>query len=123
MKTVLLISLVAMLISNCKGKSDLENQVTITINSIDSKTKQYRINKLDTIEIRMVKFGYLKKRFVTIGEYITDSTGSVKVKLDPNEEYHISLYGTNVFGWANFNENDLKDGQEVIIEASPPEKR
>lgn len=122
-KIIVSVFLLAILIWNCKRKSDLENQITIKINSIDAKTKQNRINKFDTIQIRIVKFGYLKKNFVAIGEYITDSKGSVKIELDPNKEYHISLYGTNVFGWANFNKNDLKDGQEVNIEASPPEKR
>ena len=111
------------LITSCKKENDLENQITIKINSIDSKTKQRRVNAFDTIEVRMVKLGFLKKRFVSVGEYITDSTGSVKVKLDHTEEYHISLYGTDVFGWADFKENDFKDGQEVNIEASPPEKR
>ncbi|RYJ37387.1 hypothetical protein NU08_3558 [Flavobacterium anhuiense] len=77
-----------MLILNCKKKSDLENQITVKIKAIDSKTKQYRVNASDTTEIRMVKPGYLKKKFVTVGEYITDSTGSVKVRLDSTEEYH-----------------------------------
>ena len=120
---VLCISVVGLLILSCVKKTNMENQITIKINSIDSKTKQYRINALDTIVVKMVKFGYLKKNFVTVGEYITDSTGSVNIKLDSTEEYHISLYGRNVFGWANFKENDLKNCQEINIEASPPEIR
>ena len=123
MKNILFLSSIAILGFSCKGKSDLDNQITIKINSIDSKTKQYRVDASDTIVVKMVKFGYLKKNFVTVGEYITNAKGFVNIKLDSSEEYHISLYGTNVFGWANFKENDLKNGQEINIEASPPEKR
>ena len=122
-KILVYVSVMFFLISSCKKGNDLENQITIKINSIDSETKLPRVNTFDTIEVRMVKFGFLKKRFVEVAEHITDSTGSVKIKLDCTEEYNISLYGTGVFGWADFTETDLKDGQEVIIEASPPEKR
>lgn len=122
-KIILYISFVALLTLNCSRKSDVKGQITIKIKAVDSKTKQLRINSLDTIDIKVIKFGYLMKEFITIGEYIIDSSGSVKVKLDPKEEYHISLYGTDVFGWADFNENELKAGQEVTIEALPSEKR
>lgn len=115
--------LLVLLSSNCKNNSSLDNKINVTIKSKDSKTKKVRKNKSDTIQIRMVKFGFLKKNFVTVGEYVTDSLGTVKVKLNPTEKYHISLYGKNVFGWADFNENVLEDGQTIILKASLPEKR
>jgi hypothetical protein len=122
-KILVCISVIALLISNCNRKTDLDNQITITINSVDSDTKRPRVNAFDTIEVRKLGIGYLMKTSKKVGEYVTDSLGSAKIKIDRTEGYHISLYGIAVFGWANFNENDLKDGQDVIIEASPPEKR
>lgn len=122
-KTILLISLVTILISNCNRKSDLENQITIKINSIDNETKQPRINTFDTIEIRIKKFGYLMKRFVKVGECITDSKGSVKIKVDRTEENHFILGGPNVYGATEFAEGELKDGQEVNIEVISLENR
>jgi hypothetical protein len=92
MSIVLCVSLVAILNSNCKGKSDLEGQITITINSIDKETKQRRINKFDTVVVRKEGIGYLTKTFDKIGEYVTDSTGS--------DMYYPGY---------------LKDGQEVNI--------
>ncbi len=44
---IVLISIVSLLFLNC----NLENQVTIKIISIDSKTKIPRVNTFDTIEV------------------------------------------------------------------------
>ncbi|MRX42021.1 hypothetical protein GJU43_22320 [Flavobacterium sp. LC2016-23] len=62
-KLAVCISILALLISNCSRKTDSENQITIKINSIDSKSKQRRVNLFDTVEVRKEKFGYLTKTF------------------------------------------------------------
>lgn len=113
---LLCISLLTMLNSNCKGKSDLKNPITITINSIDKETKQRRINKFDTIVVRKEGIGYLTKTFDKVGEYVTDSTGSIKIKINSSKIYDISISGLNVLGGDMFNPGYLKDGQEVNIE-------
>lgn len=123
MSIVLCVLLVAMLISSCKGKSDLENQITIIINSIDNKTKQNRVNMFDTIDVRIAEFGIPTRKYVKVAEYITDSTGSVRVKLDKNEEYHFILGGKNIYGSTEFSKGELKDGQEVNIEVISLENR
>jgi hypothetical protein len=119
-KIVLYISTLFFLISSCSKKSDLENQITIKINSINSETKKPRVNAFDTIEVRMQGIGYLMKTFKKVREYTTDSTGSVKIKLDSTEKYIFIVKGTNIYGSAGFTgaftKETLKDGQEVNIE-------
>jgi len=116
-------SFLSLLIVNCKGKSDLENQITITINSIDKKTKQRRINMFDTVVVRKEGIGYLKKTFDKVGEYVTDSTGSVKIKIDSSKICDISVSGLNVLGGDMYYPGYLKDGQEVNIEVFSIENR
>ncbi|MEC4049004.1 hypothetical protein OX284_006160 [Flavobacterium sp. SUN046] len=77
---IVLISIVSLLFLNCNN-SNLKNQITIKINSIDSKTKIPRINTFDTIEVNKEGVGYLMKTFVEVGEYVIDLMGSVKLKL------------------------------------------
>jgi hypothetical protein len=119
-KKIICISVVAMLISSCTNKGNLHNQITIKINSIDSKTKQRRVNMFDPIDVRMTKFGILTQEYIKVAEYIMDSTGSVEIKVDSNEEYRFMISGANIYGSSNFtkafSKEKLKDGQEVNIE-------
>lgn len=120
-KIVVCMSILVMLISSCIRKNESENQITIKINVIDSKTKQRRINKFDTIVIRKEGTGYLTKTFDKIGEYVTDSSGSVEIKVDSTKGYMFLLsrkkyYGSETFVEA-FTKEKLRDGQEVNIEA------
>lgn len=114
---------IVLLISNCKGKSDSENQISITINMIDSKTKQTRINAFDTIEVRKEGMGYLMKTFDKVEECITDTSGSVKIKIDKTEKYMFLLKRRNYFGSETFVGELLKDGQEVNVEVFSIENR
>lgn len=115
-----------MLVSSCT-KNNLDNQITIKINSIDGKTKQPRVNKFDTIDVRITKFGFPTRKYVKIAEYITNSTGSVEIKVDSIEEYRFIIRGTNIYGSANFtkgfSKEKLKEAQEVNIEVISLEKR
>lgn len=122
-KKAIFIFLIIIFISNCKGKDDLEGQITIKINSIDRATKQHRIDTFDTIEVRKEGMGYLMKTFDKIGEYVTDSTGSLKIKIDKTEKYMFLLSRRNYFGSETFEGELLKDGQEVNIEVFPIENR
>ena len=105
----------------CNKKTDLENQITITLRSIDSETKQPRPK--DTVEIEMGKWGIPMRRYVKVGQYITDSLGLVKINLDRSERYRFNLYGSHVSSFAEFAEDELKNGQKITIEVVPPEKR
>ena len=120
MKTILCFFVGALLICSCTNKTNSENQITIKINSIDVKTKQLRVNMFDTVDVRMTKFGFPTQKYVKVAEYITDSTGSVEIKCDSNEEYRFMISGANIYGSANFtkafSKEKLKDGQEVNIE-------
>ncbi|REC48047.1 hypothetical protein DRF67_09155 [Chryseobacterium pennipullorum] len=109
------------LILSCSKRDDSKNQITIKITSIDSKTKQHRINKHDTIVIRKEGVGYLMKTFNKVGEYITDSTGSATIKIDSTKIYDISVLGTDVLGGDLYYPGHLKEGQEVNIEVMPLE--
>ncbi len=115
----LTIVVTALLLSSCSSKNDLKNQITIKVNSIDSETKQLRINRFDSVEVRKEGIGYLMKTFNTVGKYVTDSTGSVKIKIDCREEYQIRVYGLHAYGGDNFEKEELKDGQKVNIEVVP----
>lgn len=124
MKVIICFSVVTLLTFSCTKKTGvLENQITIKLNSIDYETKQPRINIFDTIDVRIAKFGFPMRKFVKVSEYITDSTGSVKVKLDQNEEYHFILGGKKIYGATEFSKGELKDGQEVNIEVISTENR
>lgn len=118
-KRVLCISLVIMLISSCTKKTALESQITIKINSIDSDTGQPRINKFDTIEVRIAEFGIPMRKYVKVADYVTDYKGSVITKLDSNKEYHFILRGPYVYGAKEFSERELKNNQEINIEVIP----
>ncbi len=121
--TVLCALAVPILISSCEGKSDPENQITVTINSVDIDTKENRVNMFDTIEVRVARWGIPMRRYVEVAECITDSSGSVKVKLDRNEKYLFMLGGKNIFGSTEFSKGELKDGQEVNLEVFSLEGR
>lgn len=118
MRIVVCISILALILS-CNKKSDLENQITITINSIDKETKKNRLNMFDTIEVRKEGIGYLMKTFNKVGEYVTDSTGSVKIKFDRSKKYQIRLYGVHIYGSNDIVGENLKNNQELNIEAFP----
>lgn len=107
------------LISSCKKGKDLENQITIKITSIDSKTRQRRVNMFDTIEVRKEGIGFLMKSYKLVGEYVTDSTASVTIKIDRDEGYLFFLrkrgfYGEECFA-DPYTKEKLKDGQEVNL--------
>jgi len=75
----------------------------------------------DTIEVVVARFGIIKKRFVKVAEYITDSTGSVSVKVDKTDENHFEIRGNYidgiyVTGSTVFSEGSLKDGKKVNLE-------
>lgn len=126
-KILAYISVLFFLITSCKKENDLEHQITIKINSIDSKTKQRRVNFFDTVEVRKERFGFLTKTFPVEKIYIMDSMGSVKIKVDSTEGYRFMISGPNIYGSANFTEaftkEKLKDGQEVSIEVISLENR
>jgi hypothetical protein len=122
-KILLYTSVMFFLILSCNKKTDLNNQITLKLNSIDSKTKQNRLNTFDTIEIRIKKFGFPSWRFVKVGECVTDSTGSVKIKIDRTEEYTFLLGRRNYFGSETFAGELLKDGQVVNLEVFSIENR
>jgi len=105
-----------LLIVSCKGKGDLDNQITIKINSIDEKSKQKRINMFDTVEVRKEGFGWLMKTFNVVGVYITDSTGSVKIKIDSTKISEIHVLGLHELGIDMYYPGDLKNNQQVDIE-------
>lgn len=100
------------------GCTNYENKklIDVKINSVDRGSGKMRNNMFDTIEIRREGKGYLMKTFNEFGEYVTDSTGSVIVKIDSTKITDISVSGENVLGGMIFYPGDLKDGDEVNIE-------
>ena len=127
MKILACVFMLALSISNCTKKTDLENQINVKINSIDGETKKRRVGAFDTVEVRMEGIGYLMKTFSKVGEYVTDSTGSVKIKVDCTKGYRFMVSGSNVYGSESFakafTNEKLKDCQELNIEVISLEKR
>ena len=113
---LLCISFLASLFLNCNSKNTLDNEITITIKSIDKESLQPRINKFDTVEVRKEGIGILKKTFNKVGEYVTDSTASVKIKIDTTKIYDISVSGLNASGGNMYYPGHLKDNQEIDIQ-------
>lgn len=122
-KNEIFVFLILTLIINCKGRNDLENQIAIKITLINRDTKQPRINSFDTIEVTKEGIGLLTKSFDKVAEYITDSTGSIKIKINSNEGYNFSISRKGFYGSENFSDaftkEKLKDGQEINIEVFP----
>jgi hypothetical protein len=108
--------LITQILSNCDRKSEL-NQITVKLNSIDEVTKKPRVNKFDTIEVRVESFGFPKKRFKKIAEYTTNSSGSVKIKIDPTEKYLLFLGAPFIYGSEYIIGEKFINGQELNIEA------
>jgi hypothetical protein len=111
------------LFPTCNKKSGFENQITITINSVDKKTKQRRINMFDTLEVRKESFGLLKKTFPIERKYVMDSSGSVKIRIDTSKIYDFSVSGIEVLGGDMYYPGYLKNGQEVNIEVFSIDER
>lgn len=120
-KIITLVFFCQLLIS-CNGKNfDLKNQITISVKVIDSYTKQPRIN--DTVTVRQAKWG-IPKRYIKVGEYITNSLGVVTVKISKKNRYSFETDGPNyAFGSDEYGEGELKNNQQIVIEVVPPEKK
>lgn len=126
LKTKFVVSIfVICVLSSCDNKSNLDTQITIKITSVNNKTKQPRINTYDTIVVRKEENGYLTKSYKKIGEYVTDSTGSVTIKIDCTKGYKFLLNKKGFYGSENFSKpftkEKLKNNQEVNIEVIPLE--
>jgi hypothetical protein len=126
-KNIIGIFFILMLFMCCNRKSSQENQITIKITLINKDTRQPRTNSFDTIEVRKEGIGFLTKTFKKVAEYVTDSTGSIKIKIKRNEGYKFMLSRRGFYGAENFSEaytkEKLKDGQEVNIEVFSIENR
>jgi len=105
-----------LLFVNCTWKGNLNNKITIKINSIDEKSKQRRKNMFDTVEVRKEGFGYLMKTFKVVGVYRTDSTGSVKINIDSTKINQIFVSGLHEYGSEMYYPGYLKNNQQVDIE-------
>jgi len=115
-KIIFVFSLLISLIISCNIKTEFENQTVLKINLIDKKSRHLRINMFDTIVVRKQEIGYLKKTFEKVGEYITDSEGSVKIEIDTSKIYDISVSGKNIYGGDIYYPVYLKSVKEVNIE-------
>jgi len=111
-----------LLLLGCDGKnSDLKNQINISIKVIDSDTKQPRVN--DTVTVRQAKWG-IPRRYVKVGEYITNSLGVVALKINKENRYSFETDGPNyAFGSDEYGEGELKNNQQIVIEVVPPDKK
>ncbi|MCS3531067.1 hypothetical protein [Chryseobacterium sp. JUb7] len=110
-----------MTLVSCDNSSDLKNQITITIKVIDSQTKQPRIN--DTVTIRQAKWG-IPRRYVEIGQYLTDSLGMATLKINKMNRYSFETDGPNfAFGSDEYGEGELKNNQQIIINVVDPDKK
>lgn len=118
-KAVLLVSLLFLLIG-CSN-STKENEIKVTIKVIDSYTKQPRVN--DTVTVRQAKWG-IPRRYVKVGEYITNSLGIVTLKINKKNRYSFETDGPNyAFGSDEYGEGKLKNNQQIVIKVVPPEKK
>lgn len=58
-----------------------------------------------------------------IAQYITDSLGSVKIKIDRTEKYILILRAPYIYGGEDLIGEELKDGQTVTIDAIHLDKK
>ncbi len=66
--------------------------------------------------------GILKKTFVKVREYLVDSTGVVKIKINPSKIIDISVSGSDVLGGDIYYPNTLLPNQEIKIKVIPISK-
>ncbi|MCT2563103.1 hypothetical protein [Chryseobacterium herbae] len=119
-KTVLLVSVLFLLIG-CSN-STKENEIKVTIKVVDSYTQKPRVN--DRVEVRMGAWGFPTRRYVEVGQYFTDSLGTVSMTLDKKERYSFMTFGPQyAFGSDEYKKGELKDQQQVVIKVVPPEKK
>ncbi len=127
LKNIIGISFLLISIICCNKNTSQENRITIKITLINKDSKQPRINSFDTIEVRKEGIGLLTKSFDKVAEYVTDSTGSIRIEVNRNEGYKFMLSRKGLYGSENFSEaftkEKLKDGQEVNIEVFSTENR
>lgn len=110
-----------MLLIGCNN-STKENEIQVTIKVVDSYTQKPRVN--DRVEVRMGAWGFPTRRYVEVGQYFTDSLGTVSMNLDKNERYSFMTFGPqHAFGSDEYKKGELKDQQQVVIKVVPPEKK
>lgn len=96
-------------------------QINITVKVVDSETNLPRIH--DTITIRQARWG-IPRRYIQVGEYVTDSIGVVALKLNKNNRYSFEVNGSNnTFGSDEYGENELSNNQQIIIRVVSPHKK
>ncbi len=101
---------------------DKKNEITISIKVIDSYTKQPRIN--DTVTVRQAKWNIPLRKYVEIGQYVTDSLGMVTLKINKENRYSFETDGPNfAFGSDEYGEGELKNNQMIVIKVIPPNKK
>ncbi|WP_223608901.1 hypothetical protein [Chryseobacterium sp. OSA05B] len=104
------------------SNSTKENEIKVTIKVVDSYTQKPRVN--DRVEVRMGSWGFPTRKYVEVGQYFTDSLGTVSMNLDKRERYSFMTFGPqHAFGSDEYAKGDLKDQQQVVIEVVPPEKK
>lgn len=84
----------SVLFFNCSTKED----ISVTICSIDENTNLNRINKFDSVLVMVEDKGFLTKTFKEVGKYVTDSLGSVTIKIDNSKIYDFSIFSKDKYG-------------------------
>ncbi|SHG41278.1 hypothetical protein [Chryseobacterium sp. OV279] len=108
------------LLMGCNN-STKENEIKVTIKVVDSYTQKPRVN--DRLTLRQAKWG-IPRRYVKIGEYITNSAGVVTLKISKKNRYSFETDGLNhAFGSDEYGEGELKNNQQIVIKVVPPEKK
>ncbi|WPO83556.1 hypothetical protein SD427_04260 [Chryseobacterium sp. JJR-5R] len=103
------------------SSSENNDQIKVTIKVIDSETRQPRVN--DTVTIRQAKWG-IPRRYVEVGQYVTDSLGSVTLRINKVNRYSFETDGPNfAFGSDEYGEGELKNNQQIVIKVVPPDKK
>ncbi|SEW48321.1 hypothetical protein SAMN05421841_3792 [Chryseobacterium wanjuense] len=101
---------------------DKKNEITISVKVVDSYTKHPRIN--DTVTVRQAKWNIPLRKYVEIGQYVTDSLGMVTLKINKEKRYSFETDGPNfAFGSDEYGEGELKNNQIIVIKVIPPDKK
>lgn len=103
------------------SSSENNDQIKVTVKVIDSETRQPRVN--DTVTIRQAKWG-IPRRYVEVGQYVTDSLGSITLRINKVNRYSFETDGPNfAFGSDEYGEGELKNNQQIVIKVVPPDKK
>lgn len=111
------------ILSSCNFFEPDMEVININVQLINSYTKEPRVG--NTVTLRKVKKPwYSMWQYIEVDEGVTDSLGILSFTIDRNKRHSFSCYGPYPeFGSTEYDERELNENDEIIIEVIPADKK